>query len=123
MFPVLFHPMGYFAQLIQVGFAKALASLLFDDEEAAIDQDLDMEGDGLAAYVELFGDGIYVVRLPGDHIDDCSAGGVGDGLVYVTSGFHDMQVFACKYICKYLIAQIYFLAGRSGFWTIAGQCV
>ena len=111
MFPILVHPLGYLAQLVQLCFAEALAPLLFDDEEAAIDQDLNMQGDGLAAHVEFFGDGIYIVGFPGDHIDDRSAGGVGDGLVYVTSGFHDMQVFTCKCMRKYSLAQIYFLGG------------
>jgi len=108
MLPVAVYPCGYFAQAVQPGFAEPVPSTLFDDDEAAIRQDPDMERYRLAADLELFGNGVHIMGLIGDHADDRPAGGIGDGLVYVTSGFHDnMQVSACKYKRKHLLAQIF----------------
>jgi hypothetical protein len=46
--------------------------------------------------------------LNGNHVDDCSPGRVGYGLIYITSGFHIiMQVCACKYKRKYSLAQYF----------------
>jgi hypothetical protein len=66
-----------------------------------------MEGDSLAGDGEFFGYGLDVMGFGGDHADDGAPGGVGDGLEYVASGFHDMQVFACKYMRKNLLAQVF----------------
>jgi len=46
--------------------------------------------------------------LSGNHINDGPPGGVGNGLVYITSGFHIIQVSACKYIHKYSLVQLFF---------------
>jgi hypothetical protein len=43
--------------------------------------------------------------LVGNHTDDRPAGGVGYGLVYISSGFHNTQVTTCKYIRKQSLAQ------------------
>jgi hypothetical protein len=92
MLAVLVYPGGDRAELSKSGFAKPLPALLSDDEEPAVQQDLDVEGYGLTADVEFFRDGVYVMGLGGDHVDDGSPGGVGYGLVYVASGFHVLLV-------------------------------
>jgi hypothetical protein len=107
MLPVLFYPHGHFAELSQLGFAEPVPALLFNDNEATVRQNFYVQGDSLAGDVKLLGDGIYIMWLRGDHVDDCPPGGVSDGLVYVTSGFHNMQVYACKYKSKHLLAQIF----------------
>jgi hypothetical protein len=88
--------------------AKPIPAALFYGDETAVGQKVYMEGYGLAGHVELLGNRIHVMGLGGYHVDDRPPGRVGYGLVYISSGYHNMQVSACKYICKYLLAQIYF---------------
>jgi hypothetical protein len=57
--------------------------------------------------VALVGNGINIMRLVSYHIDDCPPCRVGYCLVNISSGYHIMQVSACKYISKHLLAQIY----------------
>jgi hypothetical protein len=42
-----------------------------------------------------------------NHVDDGPAGWVCYSLVNISSRFHFMQVYACKYKCKYLLAQFF----------------
>ncbi|GAA4300218.1 hypothetical protein GCM10023143_00960 [Compostibacter hankyongensis] len=71
-----------------------------------------MKGNGLPAYVKLFSNGVHIEWLRCDHTDYGPAGGVGNGLKYISSRFHIMQVRACKYMGKYLLAQIFFQKGK-----------
>jgi hypothetical protein len=107
MLAVLVNPHGYFTELIQLRLAKPVPALLLNHDQPAIDQDLNVQRYGLPGYLKFFGNGIYVMWLRGDHIDDRPPGGVGNSLVNVSSSFHVMQVSACKYICKYLLAQVF----------------
>ena len=75
--------------------------------KTAIRQNGDVKRYGLPAHIKIFGYSIYITGLISNHADDCPSGWVGYGLVYITSGFHNMQVSACKYKCKYLLAQFY----------------
>ena len=109
MLAILVNPHGYFAQLIQLRLAKSVSALLLNHNQPTIDQDLDMQRYGLAGYVKFFGNGIYVMWFRGNHINDCSPGGVGYSLVNISPCFHIMQVNACKYKCKYLLAQIFLI--------------
>jgi hypothetical protein len=104
MLAVLLYPGGYLAELSKAGLAKPLPALLPDDQEPAVKEDLNVEGYGLTADIEFFRDGVYVMGLGGDHVDDGSPGGVGYGLVYVASGFH-VIAGAC-YLCKQVLANI-----------------
>src|ERR1700744_2995857 len=69
-----------------------------------------MFGDGLTGGVEVVGDGTGCHGVDGQQGDDGPAGGIGDGLKYVSAGFHFMQLYDCKYTCSYLTAQ--------NFWVI-----
>jgi hypothetical protein len=76
-----------------------------------------MEGNCLPADSELLCNGIHIAGLPGNHIDDSPAGGVGDGLVYISSGFHIVQVYACKYNASTHLHKIFWqiFSGHIGF--------
>jgi hypothetical protein len=104
MLAVLVNPGGDLIELSEAGLAKPLTALLSDDEEAAVKEDLDVQGYGLTGHVEFFRDGVYVMGLGGDHVDDGSPGGVCYGLVYVASGFHFMV--GARYLCKQVLANI-----------------
>ena len=66
-----------------------------------------MQGNGLPRNIKVFSNGIEVKRCFCNKIDNFSSGWVGDRLEYISPDFHNMQVFACKYICKYLLAQFF----------------
>ncbi|MNY66454.1 hypothetical protein D3C86_2038860 [compost metagenome] len=68
-----------------------------------------MEGNRLARHIEMLGNRIHILGLLGQHTDDRPAGRIGNGLIYISSCSHNMQVFACKYICKHLLAQYFFV--------------
>src|ERR1700753_461554 len=108
MLPVLINPGRYLAQFIQLHFANAIPALLFYGYQTAVGQHFYMQRYGLAGNIKFFGNSVYILRLRGNHVNDHPSGGIGYGLVYITSGYHNMQVNACKYIRKYLLAQIYF---------------
>ena len=57
------------------------------------------------ADIKLFGNGVYIKGFGGNHMNDHPPGGIGYGLVYITTCFHNMQVSACKYKRKYSLAQ------------------
>src|ERR1700744_2909824 len=105
---VSFDPGGYFAELVQPCLAKSFPSLFIDRNESAFGQDLHVERPRLAGGIEFFRQGIYIQRSIGQQANDRSSRWIGYGLKYVPSLFHDMQVCDCKYMCKYLLAQIYF---------------
>src|ERR1700744_6215739 len=69
-----------------------------------------MFGDGLTGGVEVVGDGTGCHGVDGQQGNDGPAGGIGDGLKYVSAGFHFMQLYDCKYTRSYLTAQ--------NFWEI-----
>jgi hypothetical protein len=73
-----------------------------------------MQGYGLPADIKAVGYGVYGKWLVGHHVNDLAAGGVGYGLEYVSSYYHYMQGYACKYMGKYLLAQIFFVRGCEG---------
>ena len=87
-----FDPVGDLAQWGQGGLCISLAALLADGDEAAFRQQFYMLGDGGAAAVEVFGDGVEVHGLSGYEAEDVSAGGVGDGLEYVSACLHGLDV-------------------------------
>jgi len=106
MLPVLVDKGRYLAQFIQLRLTKPLTALLLNFHQAAICQYFKLKGYSLPADVEFFGNSIYIMWLAGNHIDDRSSGWVGYGLVNISSGYHIAQVSACKYKCKYLLAQV-----------------
>jgi len=59
----------------------------------------------LSTHAKLFCNKIDIMGLRGDQMNDLPPGGVRYGLINVSSGFHNMQVLACKYMCKYSLAQ------------------
>jgi len=107
MLAVLVNPHGYLAELIQLRLTKPVPALLFNRNQPTINQDLNMQRYCLPGYIKFLGYSIYVMRFGGNHINDRPAGRVGYSLVNVSSRFHIMQVSACKYICKYLLAQVF----------------
>src|SRR5690606_24841524 len=66
-----------------------------------------MQRNGLAADIESVSDGIDIGRLLGDHPQDGPPRRIRYGLENISSSLHDSQVFACKYTCKYLLAQVF----------------
>ena len=88
---ILVNPHRYFAELIQLRLTKPVPALLFNHDQPAIDQDLNMQRYGLPGYLKFFGNGIYVMRFRGDHLDDRPPGGVGYSLVNISSGFHKLR--------------------------------
>jgi len=52
-YPVLFDPLRYLVQLLQFRLAVPFPAHLFDGDESALGQYLDMFGDSGAAYLEL----------------------------------------------------------------------
>lgn len=56
----------------------------------------------LSAHIELLRNNINIMRRRRNKIDYRTTGRVCDGLVYIPSGFHNMQVSACKYASTYL---------------------
>ena len=119
MLAVLINKGRYLTKFIQLGLAKTLTALLLNFHQATICQYFKLKGYSLPADIKFFGNSIYIMRLAGNHIDDRSSGRVGYGLVNISSGYHIMQVSACKYKRKYLLAQILFKykksRGISGF--------
>lgn len=107
MLAVLVNPNGYLVELFQFGFTDPVASLLFNRNEAAVNQYLYMQRNSLPGYIKFFCNSIYIVRLCGNHVDDGSSGWIGYSLVNIAPCFHCMQVSACKYKCKRLLAQIF----------------
>jgi hypothetical protein len=79
-----------------------------------------MIGYGLPARMKMFGNGVWCHRLRGQQNQYGPPGRVSDGLKNISSCFHQtlfMQSLDCKYMCNYLIAQIYFqlfFAGAKG---------
>jgi len=65
-------------------------------EQSALGQDLDVFGDRLAGGVEVIGDRAGRHGVQGDQNQDGSPGWIGNGLKYVSAGFHFMQLFDCK---------------------------
>ena len=70
--------------------------LLF--QQVAFGEDLDVLGNGLPGGVEVVGDGAGGHALQRHQEEDGPAGRVGDGLKYVSAGFHFMQLFDCKIV-------------------------
>src|SRR6266540_1011048 len=66
-----------------------------------------MKRNGLPAYMKLFRNGVNVKRLLSHHVNYLPSCRVCYCLKNVSSRFHFMQVFACKYICKHSLAQIF----------------
>jgi hypothetical protein len=97
MLPVLVYPCRYLAELIEPGFAKPVAPLLLNINEAAIGQDLDMQRYSLARNIKVCGYSVYIMRLCSNHVNYSPSGRVGYGLVNISSGFH---------LRKYLLANI-----------------
>lgn len=65
-----------------------------------------MLGDSGAAAIEVFCDGVQVHGLSGYEAEDLSAGGVGDGLEYVSSCLHVFNCASCP-LCVSICLQIY----------------
>src|SRR5438045_9520128 len=67
-----------------------------------------MQGNGLPCYIKIFSNTIQATRFFRYQVENCSSGRFGDRLEYISSDFHNMQVFTCKYMRKHSLAQIYF---------------
>ena len=75
----------------------AFSSLLSDNYQTALTEDLDMFRNRRPADVEIPGDAIQSKGPPGQQINDCPAIGICNGLKYVSTNIHFMQLFDCKY--------------------------
>ena len=87
-----FDPIGDLAQWGQGCPGVSFATLLAERDEAALGEQFYVLGDGGPAAIEVFGDGIEVHGFPGYQAEDSPAGGVGDGLEYVSACLHVLDM-------------------------------
>src|ERR1700741_1566065 len=93
----------FFNVQLVINFAAALLLV----NSAAFREYLNMFGYGLPAAAKVRRDGIGGKGAKGKQHQYGPAGRVGYGLVNITSGIH-LQLFDCKYLCNYSVAQIFF---------------
>jgi hypothetical protein len=77
-----------------------------------------MQRDSLPAHCKIFGYGRDILCVCGDQMNDGPSGRVSDRLENISSCLHIMQVCACKYKCKHLLAQ----SKKNKFFVIWEDC-
>jgi len=95
-----------------------LAAVAFLGDGFAFGEDLDMFRYGLAGGIEVFGNGVGCHCLGGQQDEDASAGGVCYGVEDIAvHKILNLQLFVCKFMCKKLVAKIFFWIFFGGWRT------